>query len=202
MRKKNGYVKEILVLKSAFSIIDEMFIKEMENAEIMKKYWFTNTFLCGCGLHNKITDPRTLNPFIIDIMNPYGSGIENNETNNEYEYINTKESKYSSNKDEFDKTNNLLKQVIELSLIINKKINANKKERTETNVLIPNFIKKIPSTNVIKLFGYDNTPEKNIKHGVSYEDIESNNNNFKRKNSDSSESQMDINVYENDDNIV
>ena len=198
--KKNGYVKEILILKSAFSIIDEMFIKEMENAEIMKKYWFTNTFLCGCGLHKKITDPRTLNPFIIDIMNPYGSGIENNETNDEYEYVNKKELNYS-NKDEFDKTNNLLKQVIELSLIINKKINAEKKERNETNI-IPNFIKKIPSTNVIKLFGYDNTPEKNIKHGVFYEDIESNNNNFKRKNSDSSESQMDINVYENDDNIV
>jgi hypothetical protein len=36
---KNDYVKEILILKSAFSIIDEMFIKEMENAEIKKKYW-------------------------------------------------------------------------------------------------------------------------------------------------------------------
>ena len=37
-------------MKSAFSIIDEMFIKEMENAELYKKIWFRNIFLCGCGV--------------------------------------------------------------------------------------------------------------------------------------------------------
>jgi hypothetical protein len=74
---KNDYVKEILVLKSAFSIIDEMFIKEMENAEIKKKYWFRNyiiglfgsTFLMDTFLNVK--DPKELNEFVISIMNPY-----------------------------------------------------------------------------------------------------------------------------------
>ena len=52
--KKNIFLNEILLLKSAFSIIDEMFIKEMENAELYKKSWFRNIFLCGCGIENKI----------------------------------------------------------------------------------------------------------------------------------------------------
>jgi hypothetical protein len=71
--KKNMYVKEILILKSAFSIIDEMFTKEMENAEIIKKYWFCDLILCGMGLQNNVKDPKTLNLFIRDIMDPHGS---------------------------------------------------------------------------------------------------------------------------------
>ena len=58
---KNEFVKEILILKSAFSIIDEMFIKEMENAEIKKKYWlryyfidlFGSTFLLNTFKHKR-----------------------------------------------------------------------------------------------------------------------------------------------------
>jgi hypothetical protein len=66
--KKEQYVKEILILKSAFSIIDEMFVKEMENAEILKKNYITNLFFCGFGLKEKTKDPRELNSFIKDLM--------------------------------------------------------------------------------------------------------------------------------------
>ena len=42
---KKEYVREILALKSAFSIVDQIFVQEMENAEIQKKNWFRRIFL-------------------------------------------------------------------------------------------------------------------------------------------------------------
>jgi hypothetical protein len=38
--EKDKYINNLLILKSAFSIIDDMFVKEMENAEKNKKIWF------------------------------------------------------------------------------------------------------------------------------------------------------------------
>jgi hypothetical protein len=38
--EKDRYINNLLILKSAFSIIDDMFVKEMENAEKTKKTWF------------------------------------------------------------------------------------------------------------------------------------------------------------------
>ena len=66
---KKDYVKEILVLKSAFSIVDQMFEQEIENAEIIKKNWFRHLF-CWKGSLN-IKEPETLNKFIIAIMDPF-----------------------------------------------------------------------------------------------------------------------------------
>jgi hypothetical protein len=37
--EKDRYINNLLILKSAFSIIDDMFVKEMENAEKNKKIW-------------------------------------------------------------------------------------------------------------------------------------------------------------------
>ena len=68
---KRIILKQILHLKSAFSIIDEMFIKEMENAELKKKYWFRKYILCGFGVKTKIINPTKINKFIREIMTPY-----------------------------------------------------------------------------------------------------------------------------------
>jgi hypothetical protein len=72
-KKKNEIVKEILKLKSAFSMIDEMFIKEMENAEIKKKYWFRYFFvdLFGSVFLLDTRDPKEVNDFSKSIMKPY-----------------------------------------------------------------------------------------------------------------------------------
>jgi hypothetical protein len=70
--KKNECLKEILYLKSAFAIIDEMFAKEMENAGIIKKYWVSYWLDCKY-VTNKIQDPKKLNNFIKNIMDPFGS---------------------------------------------------------------------------------------------------------------------------------
>jgi hypothetical protein len=72
-KKKNEHVEEILVLKSAFSVIDEMFIKEMENAEIKKKYWFRyffiDLFVSVFTLDTR--DPKEMNKFTKILMKPH-----------------------------------------------------------------------------------------------------------------------------------
>lgn len=79
---KDRHLNNILVLKSAFSIIDEMFMKEMENAEKRKKMEWRQWFCCSYGIEHKIKDPRELNLFIEDVMNPYkdkAQGDDNDE---------------------------------------------------------------------------------------------------------------------------
>ena len=66
--KKREYVKEILLLKSAFSIIDQMFHKEIENGEIIRNRWFC------LSLYNyfyPLQNPEDLNPFIANLMDPF-----------------------------------------------------------------------------------------------------------------------------------
>ena len=66
---KRRYVKDILVLKSAFSVIDQMFNKEMENAEIENKNWFRRIFCFGFSLNLK--KPQNINQFVTGIMDPF-----------------------------------------------------------------------------------------------------------------------------------
>ena len=74
--EKRRHEENIVVLKSAFSVIDEMFMKEMENAEKYKNMIIRRWFFCGFGIKDKITDPRQINNFILDIMNPYRDKLE------------------------------------------------------------------------------------------------------------------------------
>jgi hypothetical protein len=64
---KKELVKEILLLKSAFSIIDQMFHQEITNAETMKGRWFSNGFIH----YRKLTSPTEINPFISNLMDPF-----------------------------------------------------------------------------------------------------------------------------------
>ena len=66
---KKDYLKEILVLKSAFSVVDQMFFQEIHNAEIRNNHWFLNIF-CWSRVLN-VKDPETLNKFISGIMDPF-----------------------------------------------------------------------------------------------------------------------------------
>jgi len=55
-KEKDRHVNNLLILKSAFSIIDDMFVKEMENAEINKKIWIQKwiSYLCCCRFYYKL----------------------------------------------------------------------------------------------------------------------------------------------------
>jgi len=183
--KKNMYVKEILILKSAFSIIDEMFSKEIENAEIQKNRWMSTVLSCGYGSKYNLVDPRHLNPFINEVMDPYGNG-HGKDIYIATEYDKLKESIEKSNQDLFYKTNKLLKKIIELSIKQHKSLNRDEHSK---NSFFKAIMKSAPAANVVTLFGYDKPNNDDIAEQDG----------LQRRNSDSSESQMDINVSGNDD---
>jgi len=67
--EKKQYMKQILLLKSAFSIIDQMFHKEIENVDKMKRsFWFFSTEI--------LQKPADLNPFISKLMDPFRDRTE------------------------------------------------------------------------------------------------------------------------------
>lgn len=66
---KKDFINDILLLKSAFSIVDQMFITEIENAEIIKNNWFLSTFCFKRVLNLK--KPAQINSFISEIMDPF-----------------------------------------------------------------------------------------------------------------------------------
>lgn len=71
INEKEKHINGIILLKSAFSIIDEMFMKEMENADKIKKMKIRKWFCFNIGFESQIKDPRELNDFIKDVMNPH-----------------------------------------------------------------------------------------------------------------------------------
>jgi hypothetical protein len=66
---KKDCIKEILVLKSAFSIVDQMFRLEMDNAEKKRINWFRSWFCWNSMLDLK--NPEEINHFISGIMDPF-----------------------------------------------------------------------------------------------------------------------------------
>jgi hypothetical protein len=86
--EKRRHEENIVILKSSYSVIDEMFMKEMENAEKYKNMTIRRWLFCGFGIKDKIRDPRQINKFILDIMNPYREKIEEDNSLNKKNEIN------------------------------------------------------------------------------------------------------------------
>jgi hypothetical protein len=68
---KNKALNQIIILKSAYSIIDQMFEQEIINAENKRKHWFRYNFCYCCyNFGNVNNKPRKLNKFITLINDP------------------------------------------------------------------------------------------------------------------------------------
>jgi hypothetical protein len=134
IKEEDRILNNIIILKSAFSIIDEMFMKEMENAEIFKKMKCRRWFCFGFGIKNKLIDPRDLNKFVREVMNPYNDRtIEN---------IITK-AKSEDNQDIEDLINELTqtkKKLIEKNLQENKRRQKYIKNLKRTRLLLKDNI--------------------------------------------------------------
>lgn len=64
---KKELIREILLLKSAFSVIDQMFHLEIHNAETLKRRRFWELF----WNYKPLIDPLEMNPFIRNLMDPF-----------------------------------------------------------------------------------------------------------------------------------
>ena len=62
---KMSYIQFILQLKSSFSVIDQMFLTEVKNAQIKKTFWWKY------GCHKKLVKPEQLNNFVRYILDPF-----------------------------------------------------------------------------------------------------------------------------------
>jgi hypothetical protein len=69
---KRQLIQEILLLKSAFSVIDQMFHQEIVNAEKLRKRWIWG----WCYKFKPLVDPEKLNPFIEKLMDPFNSTFQ------------------------------------------------------------------------------------------------------------------------------
>ena len=193
---KKRHEESIVVLKSAFSVIDEMFMKEMENAEKYKNMTIRRWFCCGFGIKYELTDPRDINKFIQDIMNPYRDKIEEDislskkvEIENIDQLINdlTKTKKFLTKKrlnelegrkksiKELKKANSLLKEnVIITEQIYNKMEVYDKLERGEYDKINysenENTLKLNKPTRIVKLLGIGSEDVDNIKLNIDKEE--------------------------------
>ena len=69
---KRELINELLILQSAFSIIDQMFQQEIKNAEIMRRKWLTYYFSCNhMDYDEKIVKISKINKFIEKIHDPF-----------------------------------------------------------------------------------------------------------------------------------
>ena len=211
VKDKDRHINNLLVLKSAFSIIDEMFMKEMENAEKIKNYTFRRWLFCGFKMHEQIDDPKKLSTFIEDVMDPYGrqdkymkevKEIEerkkkNEEEKKQTEKINNENIKLDKLWNEVKKTKYLLKDNIELTEQLYDNLEKGELHKDKLNSKNGFKLKK---KNIVKLFGYKTKPDiNNIKlmteELVNSIDLEEEKNS---KHSDSSNSLMDFDVVCNE----
>ena len=192
--EKKKIIDYILTVKSAFSIIDEMFVKEMNNAEIMKTmtYKIMSCFCC-CNymLHRQLEDPRKSSHFIETVMDPYG--IQDKEIDEDK--INDRKFKKSHDKQikllckEIEKTRFLVNSnIIKIDEMYDKlesgelceiNLNKNNKENKNKNLNIPEI------SNIFRL-GWGESVD-NIK-------LKINNENRSRSNSDSTDAMMDFDI--------
>jgi len=64
---KKTIIKEILMLKSSYSVIDQMFHQEIKNALLIKNNWIQHKLFNNL----KLINPEKLNPFIEDLIDPF-----------------------------------------------------------------------------------------------------------------------------------
>ena len=70
---KMNYIQFILQLKSSFSVIDQMFLQEVENAQIKKSLWWR------CCKRKKLVKPEKLNNFVKYILDPFKNSSGTND---------------------------------------------------------------------------------------------------------------------------
>ena len=201
--EKKNYISNLLILKSAFSIIDEMFMKEMENSENKKKFWFRKWFYNFFYYkHEKTDDPKKLSTFIEDVMDPYGrqdmvnklkeeSDILEKEQQKQEEILKRQKTKEDDNKKRVWKSISATKMLIKDNIKLTKQM-YDKMEKGEMNKDDPNkkdsvfFNLKKRSNEVVKLFGLMDDPPDFERINLSIDEIKVSDDDEKRsKQSDS-----------------
>jgi hypothetical protein len=208
-KEKDRYINNILIIKSAFSIIDEMFMKELENAEKMKKMSIRRWFFFGFGINEHIKDPRELNEFIKDVMNPYGSQDAMIKKSTEEEMKKTEkkqkdekishDGKYNKLKVRFNKANKMLQDNYDMTEQLYSKMEKGELKKNKDNEKNKKQIKLNRFPNVFPLFFEKDIDLENVKLKIEELSGFKDSDDEKRSyNSDSSGSFVDFDVCKSD----
>jgi hypothetical protein len=191
-KEKERHINNLLLLKSAFSIIDDMFMKEMENAE---EYTCLRRIFCWCRPKEKGGNPKKLSTFVEDVMDPYG---RQDKYLNEMMAIDERGRVDKLNKDaafnkkilsEIQQTNNLLKNNITCA----EHIYSMLEEGRSGSQSQENGTLTLKKNNIVRLFGPDVQNQNNIN--ISFEDAGlAHNSDTRSIRSDSSNSLIDMDV--------
>jgi hypothetical protein len=215
-KEKDRNINNLLILKSAFSIIDDMFIKEMENAEIYKKRWlqrclcyFINfsfkDYSCKLMDDEEIINPKKISTFVEDVMDPFGrqdkifKELKENEEKNQMNKQKEEDKKMKKVWDAIIKSKGLIKENISITEKLYDKmekgdISRKKESELEINKDKSLTLKKLPK--IIKIFGFNNEkPDfQNIKLNIDeIKDFDSDNEEIGSKNSETSNS-IDVEI--------
>lgn len=189
-KEKERHINNLLLLKSAFSIIDDMFMKEMENAE---EYTCSRLLFCWCRPTEKGGNPKKLSTFVEDVMDPYG---RQDKYLSEMKVLDEKGRIDKLNRDaafnkkiltEIQQTNNLLKNNITFTEHIYSMIEEGRAPSHQENGTFT-----LKKNNIVRLFGPDIQGQNNIN--ISFEDAGLAHSDTRSIRSDSSNSLIDMDV--------
>jgi hypothetical protein len=76
-KKKRQLMREIILLKSAFSIIDQMFHKEIKDGETKRKSFLCSKLSTILTKNDKYKNPEEMNEFIKNLMDPFNNSVAN-----------------------------------------------------------------------------------------------------------------------------
>ena len=82
-KKKRQLMREIILLKSAFSIIDQMFHKEIRDGETKRTRTFSNLLFRYTDTYK---NPEEMNEFIKNLMDPFNNSVANSDNDFESYY--------------------------------------------------------------------------------------------------------------------
>ena len=191
-KEKERHINNLLLLKSAFSIIDDMFMKEMENAE---EYTCLRRIFCWCRPKEKGGNPKKLSTFVEDVMDPYG---RQDKYLSEMRVLDEMGRVDKLNKDaafskkiltEIQQTNNLLKN----NITFTEHIYSMLEEGRVASPAQENSTFTLKKNNIVRLFGPDIQGQNNIN--ISFEDAGlAHNSDTRSIRSDSSNSLIDMDV--------
>ena len=99
-KKKRQLIKEIILLKTAFSIIDQMFHKEIRDGENKRNEFIHNLFFTKKESNN----PEEMNNFIKNLMDPFNNTSVANLQNDFDSYYDEYYQLYDLNNDELNAT--------------------------------------------------------------------------------------------------
>lgn len=204
LKEKDKLINNLLILKSAFSIIDDMFLKEIQNKENSGLFISIKQFIFSeLGYEEKFVDPRKISHFIEDIMDPFGTQdkmlqeekkqnlIEEKKVKQEREQLKLKEEIESKRKYKLEKLKKKEKQFLFELFKNNPKVVDDLYDKIETGDIYRDIEEIIPESNFTifnnKIGNVVTLNEQNIKLNSDTDDKIS-------KRSNSSDTLIDFNV--------